>query len=139
MKYLLMSLLSIVYYAEASGQTTTSRYGKIEVVITKEKRPKRIHAKVEIKSPFVGGDSSWVHFIEQSINQSIQFKNGARPGTYIVLAQFIIAKDSSLSEIRCLQDPGFGMGEKVMRALKKGSFKWAPAPAVGVKVGNYRH
>ena len=94
---------------------------------------------MEIKSPFVGGDSSWVHFIEQSINQSIQFKNGARPGTYIVLAQFIIAKDSSLSEIRCLQDPGFGMGEKVMRALKKGSFKWAPAPAVGVKVGNYRH
>lgn len=139
MRNFLIALLCFIYVAESFGQATTSRYGRIDVEITKEKRPKKIYAKVEIRSAFIGGDSSWVQSIEKSINQSIKFKNGAKPGKYTVSAQFVVARDSTLSDVRCLEDPGFGMGAEVVRALKKGSAKWTPAPAGGVRVREYRH
>lgn len=139
MRNFLITLLCFISVAECFGQTTSRRYGRIDVEITKEKRPKKIYAKVEIKSAFIGGDSSWVQSIEKSINQSIKFKNGAKPGKYIVSAQFVIARDSTLSDVLCLKDPGFGMGAEVIRALKKGTAKWIPAPAGGVRVREYRH
>jgi hypothetical protein len=75
---------------------------------------------VEIKSAFPGGDSSWVQSIEKSINQSISYKNGAKKGKYIVSVAFVVAKDGSLSDIRCVNDPvGFGMEAVVIRVLKK--------------------
>lgn len=137
MKLLLIPILFLTCISESFSQTAPGRYGNIEVIITKEKRPKKIYAKVEIKSAFIGGDSSWVLSFEKNINQSIQFKNGARPGKYTVVAQFIIAKDGTISEVACLKDPGFGMGEEVVRALKKGTGKWAPAS--GSEVKEYRH
>ena len=139
MRILLIAVACFICVAKSFGQTTTGRYGRIDVEITKEKKPKKIYAKVEIKSAFISGDSSWVKSIEKSINQSIKFKNGAKPGKYTVSAQFVVAKDSSISDVRCLEDPGFGMGAEVVRALKKGSTKWTPAPAGGIRVREYRH
>jgi hypothetical protein len=139
MRYFPIALFCFISVAESFGQTNTGRYGRIDVEITKVKRPNKIYAKVEIKSAFIGGDSSWVQSIEKSINQSLNFKNGAKSGIYTVSAQFIVARDSTLSDVLCLKDPGFGMGAVVIRALKKGSAKWSPAPAGGVRVQEYRH
>jgi hypothetical protein len=88
--------------------------------------------KVEIKSAFPGGDSSWVQSLEKKLNQTIPFRNGAKKGEYIVSVAFIVVKDGSIADVRCLSDPGFGMCAEVVRAIKKGP-KWTPAPG-GVKV-----
>jgi protein TonB len=138
MRNSLIAIFCFICVGKSFGQATTSIYGKIVVEITKEKKPKKIYAKVEIKSAFIGGDSSWVQSIEKSINQSIKFKNGAKPGKYYVSVQFVVAKDSSLTDVRCLNDPGFGMGAEVVRAVKKGRTPWTPAHADGVKVREYR-
>jgi hypothetical protein len=127
MRHFQLALLCFICVAKSYGQTTAQSYGRIDVEITKEKLPKRIYAKVEIKSAFPGGDSSWVQSIEKSINQSISYKNGAKKGKYIVSVAFVVSKNGSLSDIRCVNDPvGFGMEAVVIRALKKGT-KWAPS------------
>jgi protein TonB len=133
MRSLQFALLCFICTAKSNGQTVTNSYGQIVVEITKEKRPKKIYTKVEIKSAFPGGDSAWIKSLEENLDRSIPFHNGAKTGKYIVSVAFIIVKDGSISEVRCLSDPGFGMGQEVVRAIKKGT-KWAPAPAGGIKV-----
>ena len=123
-----LALLCFICVAKSYGQTSTRSYGRIDVEITKEKKPKKIYAKVEIKRAFPGGDSSWVQSLEKQLNESIQVDRRVKKGKYVVSVQFIITEDSSISDIRILNKPvGFGIEEKVMRALKKGP-TWRPAP-----------
>lgn len=139
MRYFLLVLICFSCAAGAICQTTSNRYGRIEVIITKQKHPKKIFAKVLTSPDAMGLDSARVRSIENSINQSLTFKNGAKPGEYRVTAQFILDKDSILSDVRCIENPGYGMSEAVLRALKKGGIPWKPAPAGGIKVREYRH
>lgn len=137
MRNFALILLCFIYVAQGHGQTGTHSIGRIAVEITKEKKPKRIYATVEITLPFPGGDSSWIASLEKSLNQSMLYKNGAKPGKYIVSVVFIVDKQGILSDIRSVNDPvGFGMEEQVLRALKKKS-KWLPA-SQGVPVRLYR-
>lgn len=123
-----IALVCFICVGKSYSQTSTKSYGRIDVEITKEKKPKKIYTKVEIKRAFPGGDSSWVRSLDKQLNESIQADRRVKKGKYVVSVQFIVAADSSLSDIRCLSDPvGFGIEEKIMRALKKGP-KWRPAP-----------
>jgi Gram-negative bacterial TonB protein C-terminal len=122
-----LALLCFISPAKSYGQTGTNCYGKIEVAITKQKRPKKIYAKV---TAFPCEDTALIRSIERSINSSIKFRNGAKIGKYNVIAAFVVAKDGTISDVKCLTDPGYGMGEEVLRAIKK-SPKWIPAPANG--------
>ena len=139
MRYFLVFLVCFNCAADSFSQTTSKRINRIEIAITKQKHPKKIFAKVLTSPDAMGLDSARVQSIENSINQSLKFKNGAKPGEYRVTAQFILDKDSILSDIRCIEDPGYNMCEAVLRALKKGGIPWKPAPAGGIKVHEYRH
>jgi protein TonB len=132
-----LALLCLVCIASSHAQTATKSYGRVNVEITKEKKPKKIYAKVDIKSAFTGGDSSWIRSVEKTLNQSIQYKNGAKAGKYIVTVIFVADKEGSISDIRCVNDPvGFGMEEEVLRAIRKGP-KWVPS-SQGIPVRPYR-
>lgn len=136
-RYFLIVIFCYIGIAKNFSQTTPGRYGRIDVEITKEKKPRKIYAKVKITSPFTNGDSSWVRSIENSINKTIKYKNGAKPGKYIVSVQFIVDKEGDISDVRSVSQPvGFGMEEQVLSAIKKKT-KWLPSPK-GVPVRTYR-
>lgn len=137
-KSLELFLLCFVSSTPSYGQTPEIIYGKVAVTITKQKRPKKIHSQVEITSAFPGGDSAWVRSLENSLNQSIPFRNGALLGSYIVYVQFVVNRDGVISDIRPLTNHGYGMEAYVVEALIKNR-KWEPAPARGRKVLEYRH
>jgi hypothetical protein len=123
----LILFLCLTGGTKSYGQTAAKNYfGRISVTFTKEKRPKKFFAKVEIKSPFPGGDTAWVRSIERNINESISVGRRVKKGTYIVTAKFILSKDGSLADIACENDPGYEMCAAVLRALKK-TKKWTPA------------
>jgi len=139
MRLFLIFALLFITIGISFGQPDTGRYGRINVEITKEKRPKNIYAKVKIILPFIGGDSAWVQSFERSLNRSFKYKNGAKHGKYIVSMEFILTKDNSLSEIRCVSAPvGFGMDEEVMRTLKRMNSNWT-SPSGGIKIREYRY
>ena len=133
MKILHLALVCFICAAKSNGQKITNSYGEIVVEIKKQRNLKKIYAKVEIVSAFPGGDSAWIRSLEENLNRSIPFRNDAKREKYIVSAAFIMSKDGSISEVRCLSNPGFGMCEEVLRALKKGP-KWIPACGVKVRV-----
>lgn len=121
------TMLCFICVAKSYAQPVSKyHYGRIEVIFTKEKRPNKFYATVEIKSAFPGGDSAWVKSIEKNINQSLGIGKRVKKGKYLVAVKFILSKDGSLSDIACENDPGFGMCGEVLRVLKK-TKKWTPA------------
>jgi periplasmic protein TonB len=138
MIYFQLALLFQLFIAKGYAQTSTKSYGRVDVEITKQKKPKKIYTKVEIKSAFTGGDSIWIQSLEKELNQSIQYKNGFKPGKYIISIAFIVDKQDNISDIQCLNMPvGFGMEEAVVRAIKKKA-KWLPAPQNGQQIKTYQ-
>ena len=125
MKHFQLALLCFICVTQNYVHPVNESYGKIDVEITVEKRPKRIYAKVEIKSVSPGVDSSWAQSFENTLNQSIRVDKRAKKGKYVVSVQFIVAKDGVIADVRCLNDPGFGMCAAVVRVLKKYP-KWLP-------------
>lgn len=133
MRYFLLSLLCFICVAKSDGQTNI--YVRVDVEITKEKHPKKVYTKIDISSAFPGGDSSWVRSLEGKLNQLIRNNGRAKKGKYQASVQFIV-KDSSISDIRCLNDPGFGVCQELVRSLKIIS-PWRPAPQ-DIPVREYR-
>lgn len=86
---------------------------------------------------FAGGINGWRKFLERNLDPSVPLNKRAPLGEYMVMAQFIVEKDGSLSGLKTLTRYGYGMEEEVMRILKK-SPKWMPAMQFGVPVRAYR-
>jgi protein TonB len=63
--------------------------------------------------------------------------SGANAGTYTVIAQFIVHKDGSISDLKTLTNHGHGMEDEVLRVMKK-SPSWIPAVQNGCNVTAYR-
>jgi hypothetical protein len=139
MRYFQLALLCFICVAKTHGQTLGTRmYSGVIVEITKEKKPKKIYTKVEITTPFPGGDSSWVQSLEDSLNRAIPVKRKPKAGKYIVSIRFLIERDGSVFDIQCLKDPGFGMYEQVKAVIiKKFSRRWGPQMAPPGKVRQY--
>lgn len=93
--------------------------------------------KVEVEASFPGGLSAWARYLERNLNRDVPGENGAPPGTYPVVVQFIVDKEGNVSEVKALTNHGYGMEEEAVRAIKRGP-KWTPAIQNGRQVKAYR-
>ncbi len=132
MKSFQLILLCFICIANSYGQTVTKSFYRIVVEITKERKSTKSNPKVDIKSTFPVGDSTWMKSLEKNITQSIQTGKGVKKGKYICSVVFIIAKDGSISDVRCEKGSEFGICEDVVRVIKKSS-KWMPVEPVDVR------
>lgn len=57
-----------------------------------------------------------------------------RKMTLRVFVSFIVEKDGTMSDIKVLKDPGYGMGEEAIRVLKSIKTKWKPGKKDGKEV-----
>ena len=105
--------------------------------IKKENDPNKIYSKVDVETAFPGGDSAWRIFLRKNLKPQVPVENGAKAGTYKVNVRFIVSKDGSLSDIYCIEDPGFGTCEEAIRVIKKTKI-WIPALVNKNKVNAYR-
>jgi hypothetical protein len=46
--------------------------------------------------------------------------------TFRIFVSFVIEKDGSMSDIKVIKDPGFGLGNEAIRVLKSLKTKWSP-------------
>jgi periplasmic protein TonB len=88
---------------------------------------------VEVPAKFVG---NWVNFLRKNLNAEIPVNNGAGPGRYSVVVQFVVDKEGNVSEIKALTNHGYGVEEEAIRVLKKAT-KWEPAIQNGFPVKAY--
>jgi periplasmic protein TonB len=64
--------------------------------------------------------------------------NKAPKGRYVVIVRFIVAKDSSISDVVAETIHGYGMEQEVVRVIKKDKPNWTPAKQNVYMVKAYR-
>ena len=96
-----------------------------------------IFSKVEIDAAYPGGPMSWRNYLQKNLRAAVALDNGAAPGTYTAIIQFIVEKEGSVSNIKPLTSIGYGMEAEAIRVIKK-SGKWKPAIQNGQEVKAYR-
>ncbi|MBO9592180.1 MAG: energy transducer TonB [Niabella sp.] len=99
----------------------------------KEKMPE-IFEIVQVEASYPG---DWLRFLTTNLRGEIPVDNGATPGKYQVLVQFVVDVNGTVSDVKVLKDPGFGMGAEAIRVIKK-SGKWKAAIQNGYPVKAYR-
>jgi len=107
------------------------------VVQGNEKDERIVFVKVEIEAQFPGGDKAWGLFLQKNLNAAVPINNGAKQGRYTVITKFIVNKDSTLTDIVCENDPGYGICQEAIRIIKL-TEKWEPAIQNGRVVNSYR-
>lgn len=69
----------------------------------------------------------------QNLDASIPAKNKALDGIYTVTISFLIDDNGKVSDVKALDDPGFGTGKEAVRVIAQGP-DWIPATQNGHKV-----
>jgi N-acetylmuramoyl-L-alanine amidase len=82
---------------------------------------------------FPGGELAWQKYLLRNLNREIPVNNGADTGKYIVKVSFIVDKQGNLSDIKVIDDPGYGTAAEVVRLFAKGP-RWKPATINGKPV-----
>ena len=95
-----------------------------------------IFTKVEKDAAYPGGAAAWRNFLERNLRGEVPVDNGAGPGNYTVITQFVVDRDGNVSDVKAISNLGYGMEEEAARVIKK-SGKWTPAVQNGRNVNAY--
>lgn len=107
--------------------------GKGIIQPKEEKEPEEIKTTVDVPAKFEG---NWIKFLQKNLNANTPVDNGAEPGRYSVVVQFVVDKEGNVSDIKALTNHGYGVEEEAVRVLRKAP-KWQPAMAAGFTVKAY--
>ena len=140
--YYVICLLSTVIFAssvKAQQSTTDNRPGNSVVADSTSMAndgDKTIYTKTEVEATV--DKKIWRRHLESRLMEPIinAAKGGMQPGKYTVNVQFIIEKDGSLSDVKALNDPGFGLAKSAVKVVQT-SPKWTAAEQNGKKVRSY--
>ncbi len=105
-----------------------------EPVAVVNKREPDIFVKTEIEAQYPG---NWQDILSKTLNPKVAVNNGAPPGNYTTVIQFIVDKDGSTSDFKALTNVGYGQEAEALRVMKK-TGKWKPAMQNGNEVKSYR-
>ncbi|MCF3108400.1 M56 family metallopeptidase [Niabella sp. CC-SYL272] len=102
-------------------------------VVVKDNEPE-VYTKVEQDARYSG---DWSRYLTTNLRGEVPVENGAVPGNYQIIVQFIVDVEGNISDAKVIKDPGFGMGAEALRVIKQ-SGKWTPATMNGKNVKAYR-
>ena len=126
--------------SDNTNQIVQTPIDETDTKVVEVKRPDdedKIFTAVEIEAGFPGGQDAWANYLRNTLNGNLPVDNGATAGKYTVIVKFVVSKDGSLSDVKCENDPGFGMCEEAVRVIKK-TKNWTPAIQNGRNVNAYR-
>jgi periplasmic protein TonB len=101
---------------------------------SKEREPEFIPVSIEASID----QRIWKRHLEKYLQNYIEdaAASGMQAGRYTVQVRFIVDVDGSISDVKALNDPGFGLAEGAVYVVKKAP-KWNPAEQNGAKVKSY--
>lgn len=93
-----------------------------------------VGAKRKITNVYVQAtDTTLEKQVKEALSKYVFPRERPKKGSYLIGVAYVIAKDGTLTAIKCLSDPGYGMCAEIMRTLKKGP-RWSPALQGGNEV-----
>jgi len=103
--------------------------------VAKNEQPNIVFTTVLIAAEFPGGKESWQKFLQKNLNANIPVDKGGPPGKYIVNLTFTVNEKGEVSNVKALNNPGYGTKEAAIRVMQK-SPNWLPAVQNGHKVNS---
>ncbi|WP_345258437.1 energy transducer TonB [Flaviaesturariibacter amylovorans] len=92
--------------------------------------PEQVVNEVEVPPAFPGGMEAWANYLRSNLKASVPENNGAPSGTYRVRVQFVVDREGNVSDVKALNDPGYGMAEEAVRVIRRGP-RWTPGVQYG--------
>ena len=86
-----------------------------------EDAPDKIYTSVQVLPEFPGGVAAFYKYVQK--NYRVPEVDDDVSGNVIV--NFVVERDGSLTDIKVLRDPGYGMGKEAIRMLQNAP-KWKP-------------
>ena len=128
--FIALSLFSVI---AVNAQDKASKNPLKEKPATEVKSGPPVYSsgKLKVQPEYPGGIVEFLKFVDSKIDRK-NIEQGAK-GNLKAYVSFIVERDGSLSEIKVLRDPGFGLGAEVIKAIKK-SPKWKPGQLEGKDV-----
>lgn len=117
--------------APANRSHTSLEASQASAALAKEVE---VFTKVETDAVYPG---NWRAFLQKNLDASVPVEEGAAPGNYTTIIQFIVSRDGTISDIKPLTKIGYGMEAEAMRVIKA-SGKWKPAIQNKREVKAYR-
>jgi len=94
---------------------------------------KPVFNQTEKEPQFPGGVQGWKTYLENNLNTDVPVKNKAAKGIYTVTVSFLVDENGKISEVKALNNPGYGTATEAERVIAKGP-DWIPAMQNGHKV-----
>jgi protein TonB len=103
---------------------------------TEKNSEKLVFTKVDVEAKV--DMQQWRLHLESNLMGPIEkaAKKGMKPGTYTVNVRFLVEKDGSISDVRALNDPGYGLAAASEKVVRTGP-KWIAGEQNGRKVRSY--
>jgi len=83
---------------------------------------------------FVGGNASWIKYLQKNLRADITVENGAPPGLYKDVIAFTINADGTLADAKIIYDAGYGTGKESLRIIQQSNSLWQPSKHEGEPV-----
>jgi len=85
---------------------------------------------LQVKPEYPGGINEFYKFVSKNfrtpeVDESMTAK---------IIVSFVVEKDGTISTIKVVKDPGFGIGAEAVRVLKSCTAKWTPGMQNGKPV-----
>ncbi|MBC7721149.1 MAG: hypothetical protein H7068_03945 [Pedobacter sp.] len=124
-------IISATYFSPEGKKVGYAEYDtsgkKITIQQGWDENGKEIIGYISTKdAEFAGKQAGWIKFLQRTLNADVPNKNGAPVGKYSAMVGFFIETDGSVSDIKILEDPGYGTGNETLRVLRL-SKGWSPA------------
>nr|WP_322625754.1 energy transducer TonB [uncultured Flavobacterium sp.] len=79
-------------------------------------------AGLQVQPEFPGGVAAFLSYVQKNF----RIPEVDQDMTARIYVQFVVEKDGSLTGIKILRDPGYGLGKEAERVLKSVKTKWSP-------------
>ena len=138
--FIATSLLSTFFSFSATAQSTPVE--KAGDTVTNKKivaapyGEENIFEKVEVEASV--NVQMWRKHLEVNLLPYIEraASSKMKAGSYTVNVRFLVERDGSISDVKALNDPGYGLAKGCEKVVRTGP-KWSPGELNGKKVRSY--
>lgn len=95
-----------------------------------------VFQKVEVEASV--NREAWIKHLETHLQPVIEnaAKKMAKAGKYVVNVRFLVERDGSISDVKAMNNPGFGLAKGAVEVVKSGP-RWSPGMVNGRTVRSY--
>ncbi|HEX5150913.1 MAG TPA: N-acetylmuramoyl-L-alanine amidase [Parafilimonas sp.] len=112
---------------------TSGVNGEENTVAVRDTNFNPVFTDAQVEPKFPGGTEAWKNYLLNKLDMSILTKKNAPPGIYTVTVSFLVGENGKVSDIKALNDPGYGTAAEAVRVIKQGP-DWVPASQNGHNV-----